>query len=270
VARSFWGRFGQDLYLSVGLSFTLAGTVATFIYAKDFVWIPLTLVAGVTIAVVFSGLKAHREAEEAKREAAAERQRRLEVEARAAEAERRQRADVETRAGSLVAETLQGYQRLLVEHSWAELTRLLTIRMEFVKRMRLFAQSLSSPIEVRKIESFAGRLFVIAKVDAAPMKHLKVGDAFLLVEQAPSGSETRVALLQLNQPPDPARKAAHFLVAGALGEAADTLDSLARAEAVDAVRRYQVRLLVDVARYRSLHIEDAIELIKLLAGEAQL
>jgi len=266
VAQSFWRHFGHHLYQSAALIATLAGTVATFIYAKDYVWIPLTLLAAFIIAALSFCLQMYKEAEEARRQAEQERRRASE----SAEAERRHRASVETQASSLVAETLQGYQRILAEHSWSELTRLLTIRMEFVKRMRLFAQGLSKPIEVRKIESYAGRLFVIAKVDAAPMKHLKVGDAFLLVEQAPSGSETRVALLQLNQPPDPARKAAHFLVAGALGEAADTLDSLARAEAVDAVRRYQVRLLVDVARYRSLHIEDAIELIKLLAGEAQL
>jgi hypothetical protein len=260
------GHFNQHLYQSTALLATLAGTVATFVYAKDYVWIPLTFLCAFVAAALSFCLQMHKEAEEARHEAEEERRRASE----AAEAHRQQLADAEARASSLVVETLQGYQRILTEHSWSELTRLLSIRMEFVKRMRLFAQSLSNPIEVRKIESFAGRLFVIAKVDGAPMKHLKVGDPFFLVEQTPSGPEIRVALLQLNQPPDPVRKAAHFLVTEALGEAADTLESVARAEAVEAVRRYQVRLLVDIVRYRSLHIEDAIELITLLAAEAQL
>jgi hypothetical protein len=280
VARSFWGHFGDHLYQSAALIATLACTIATFVYARDYVWIPLTFLVVFVAAALLFCRRMHDEAEETQRQLVAETQRRQEAEGqveqerqiarRLVEAARLQGADAEARASRLVAEALHQYQSGLTGHSAAQLTRALAARMEFAHRMRLFSQNLSNPVEVRKIESLAGRLFVIVRLDVAAMKHLRAGDPFLLVEQTASGVQAEVALLQLNQPPDRVRKAAHFLVSQTFAGAAVTLERLSREDSVEPLRRYQVKLALDITRYRNLRIEDAIAVMHLLAGEAHL
>lgn len=263
MAEGYRAVIGQRLLFWSGWFFTVFGVIVSLYLSKEWAWIAwLILVAALLTLGTYSWWVHQRLAEARSRhssEIEEKNKRHLEEVAR--------RELVERRLAEVPADAFDRLAGLVSEGAIKELIALMTSQAEMIGRLRLFSESLTRPLGVRKFERVRGELYVIAKAGKgaeAALSHLQAGDPFVLFRQSDSGVEVEVARLSVHQPP--AAEIVFFKVATGMADDIAHLTGLAIDGPVEGLKGYRLELAVEVSKLSAADFTKVAETIPYLAA----
>ena len=252
MRKGFGQGLGQYLFSWWGFVFTIGGTIACLLLAGVYWWIAPLVVLANSLACGFYAYAKHRGEARAKEEQHA-------TSLRLQEAERK--------LNEVPLGLLARVNQIVESASFAEFARLLPACAEVICRHKEFMQVESKPLALTTFARQGEQLFVLAKASGAALRHLRVGDPFVLVKKTSSGVDVALARLAVHQPPDSKKEVVHFGILSPIPPELQPMADLAIQGDVSGVKGYSLRPAYDISKYAALDLASVPAAIPLLIGD---
>jgi hypothetical protein len=248
-----------------GFIFTLAGTIASLIFAREYCWIFLLTCLVCVLVSGYIAYDKHRSEAQAKTVHEIERTRLLSEQQ--AMALRLQEAD--RKLNEVPLDLLMQVRQIVISASLTDLARVLIDAASLVARQRQLMIGLDGKVLSLQMFSRQGdRLFVLVKMSAAALTHLQLRDPFLLLKKAANGVEDSIAMLAVHQLPDMKKEVAYFVVNAPIPSELEPMVDMATGGDVKGIKGYRIEPACDISRYENLDLSSVEEIVRLLTEDA--